>query len=173
MSYTTHTEDFVENLYTQLGIFSPRQIDFKEIAYRLDIQLYYWKNPSQALFYNGKAYIFLNEDLNEQEMLQDFCHELCHALWHSGSQKKMPYTWIEYQEWKANNFMLQACVPSFMLNKINLPECEDKTIPLIQELFNVEYDIAQKRLEQYKNNRLIHKLDSIEQNHTERSDAFV
>lgn len=80
MSYTTHTEDFIENLYSQLGIFLPYQLDFKEIAYRLDIRLYYWNNPSQALFFDDKAYIFLNENLSRQQMWQEFCHELCHAL---------------------------------------------------------------------------------------------
>ncbi|MFJ8099349.1 ImmA/IrrE family metallo-endopeptidase [Lysinibacillus sp. NPDC096212] len=157
MSYKTHTEDFIENLYTRLGIFSPYQLDFREIAYRLDIQLYYWKNPSQALFLKGKVYIFLNEDLNEQEMWQDFCHELCHALWHSGSQKKMPYSWIEYQEWKADNFMLHACVPTFMLNKLELPFNEEKAIHLICEQFKVEEDVAYKRLHHYSYNHFYNR----------------
>ncbi|MFF2179367.1 ImmA/IrrE family metallo-endopeptidase [Lysinibacillus sp. NPDC058147] len=172
MSYSTHTEDFIEKLYTQLGIFLPYQLDFNEISYKLDIQLYFWSNPSQVLFLNSQSYIFLNQNLPSKKIWQDFCHELCHVLFHSGSQEKMPYSWIEYQEWKANNFMLHACVPTFMLNKINLPKNQNKAIQLIQELFNVEYDIAQKRLEQYKNNRLIH-MTSIEQKHIERSDAFV
>lgn len=161
MSYTTHTEDFIENLYTQLGIFFPYQLDFREIAYRLDIQLYFWKNPSQALFLKGKVYIFLNEDLNEQEMWQDFCHELCHALWHSGSQKKMPYSWIEYQEWKAENFMLHACVPTFMLNNINLPKNKKEAIITICILFKVDHEFAKKRLDHYLNNHFLEIIEHI------------
>lgn len=152
MSYTTHTEDFIENLYTQLDINLPYQLDFKEIAYRLDIQLYYWKNPSQALFLKGKVYIFLNEDLNERQMWQEFCHELCHALWHSGSQKIMPYSWIQYQEFKADNFMLHACVPTFMLKKLLLPLGINKAVQFICEQFNVEPEVAYKRLQHYSEN---------------------
>jgi len=152
MSYTTYTEDFIENLYTHLGIFLPNQLDLKEITFRLDIQLYYWKNPSQVLFYNDKAYIFLYENLSKQQMWQEFCHELCHALWHSGSQKVMPYYWIQYQEWKADNFMLHACVPTFMLKKLLLPSEINKAAQFISEQFNVEPELAYKRLQHYSDN---------------------
>ncbi|WP_141905936.1 ImmA/IrrE family metallo-endopeptidase [Lysinibacillus sp. Y5S-8] len=160
MSYTTYTEDFIESLYTKLEILLPHQLDVNEIAYKLGILVYFWDNPSQVLFLGDQAYIFLDQNLSPKQLWQDFCHELCHVLFHSGSQEKMPYSWIEYQEWKANNFMVQACVPTFMLNKINLPESEDKAIQLIQELFNVEWDFAYKRLAQYKNNRFMHELDA-------------
>ncbi|MFJ7950381.1 ImmA/IrrE family metallo-endopeptidase [Lysinibacillus sp. NPDC096418] len=160
MSYSTYTEDFIEGLYTKLGIFLPQQLDLNVIAHKLGIFVYYWENPSQVLFLGAQAYIFLNQELSPKQLWQDFCHELCHVLFHSGSQEKMPYSWIEYQEWKANNFMLQACVPAFMLKKVNFPESEDKSIQLIQELFNVEWDFAHKRLEQYKNNKYLHELDS-------------
>lgn len=160
MSYSTYTEDFIEGLYTKLGILLPHQLDLNVIAHKLGILVYYWDNPSQVLFLGGRAYIFLDQELSPKQLWQDFCHELCHVLFHSGSQEKMPYSWIEYQEWKANNFMLQACVPTFMLNKITFPESEDKAIHLIQELFNVEWGFAHKRLEQYKNNKYLHELDS-------------
>lgn len=160
MSNTTYTEDYIESLYTKIGILLPHQLDVNEIAGKLGILIYFWDNPSQVLFLSGRAYIFLNQDLSPKQVWQDFCHELCHVLLHSGSQEKMPYSWIEYQEWKANNFMVQACVPTFMLNNITLPGTEDKAIQLIQELFNVEWDFAYKRLEQYKNNKFMHELDA-------------
>ena len=160
MSYTTYTEDFIESLYTKIGISLPHQLDINEIASKLGILVYFWDNPSQVLFLGGRAYIFLDQDLTSNQMWQDFCHELCHVLFHSGSQEKMPYSWIEYQEWKANNFMGQACVPTFMLNKITLPESEDKAIQLIQELFNVEWAFAYKRLKKYNNNKFMHELDT-------------
>jgi len=159
MSYSTYTEDFIEGLYTKLDILLPHQLDLNVIAHKLGIIVYFWDNPSQVLFLGGRAYIFLDKELSPRQLWQEFCHELCHVLLHSGSQEKMPYSWIEYQEWKANNFMLQACIPTFMLNKINLPESEDKAIQLIQELFNVEWDLAYRRLEQYKNNKLLYELD--------------
>lgn len=69
-----------------------------------------------------------------------------HALtsFHYHACLKTPPLFREYQEWKANNFALQACVPTFMLNKIKLPINEEKAINKISLLFNVEYDFAQK-----------------------------
>ncbi len=56
----------------------------------------------------------------------------------------------EYQENKANNFMYHACVPSFMLDEIEL---SDLTVEYVQQNFNVEYDFAFKRMEQYFNRK--------------------
>ncbi|MCS1383525.1 hypothetical protein NXZ75_15050, partial [Lysinibacillus sphaericus] len=58
----------------------------------------------------------------------------------------------EYQEYKANNFMYHACVPSFMLDEL---EPSDLTVENVQRLFNVEYDFAFKRLEQYRSKKLL------------------
>ncbi|UZN01218.1 hypothetical protein OL548_14050 [Lysinibacillus sp. MHQ-1] len=58
MSNTTYTEDFIESLYTKIGILLPHQLDVNEIACRLGILLYFWDNPSQVLFLGGRAYIF-------------------------------------------------------------------------------------------------------------------
>lgn len=152
MSNTSYKEDFIEKLYTNIGIFLPHQLDLKEIAYRLNIHLYYWTNPSQALFFNGQSYIFLEEGLTAQQLWQDFCHELCHVLFHSGSQERMPYSWIEYQEWKANSFVLHACVPTFMLKKMIIPLGLKRGVQFICDHFNVDEEIAYKRLQHFSEN---------------------
>ncbi|WP_354473219.1 ImmA/IrrE family metallo-endopeptidase [Lysinibacillus parviboronicapiens] len=98
-------------------------------------------------------------------MWQEFCHELCHVLWHSGSQKVMPYSWIQYQECKADNFMLHACVPTFMLNKIRLPINEERAIIKICLLFNVKYDFAEKRINHYLNNHFFNNCNLVERSY--------
>ncbi|MGE7944094.1 hypothetical protein ACQKNB_18615 [Lysinibacillus xylanilyticus] len=40
MSYTTHTEDFIQELYTRTGILKPEQLNFQTIALQLGIQLF-------------------------------------------------------------------------------------------------------------------------------------
>lgn len=92
------------------------------------------------------VYIFLNDFLLKEQQWQDFCHELAHVLLHTGHQGRMSPLFREYQENKANHFMYHACVPSFMLDEI---EPNNLTIEYVQEQFNVEYDFALKRLEQY------------------------
>ncbi len=55
----------------------------------------------------------------------------------------------EYQENKANNFMYHACIPTFMLDELKQNGANALNVHHIQELFNVEYHFALKRLEQY------------------------
>lgn len=99
------------------------------------------------------AYIFLNEQLTPQQLWQDFCHELAHVLLHIGHQGRMSLLFREYQEHKANNFMYHACMPSFMLDQLDLYDCTPLTVIQLQGLFNVEYDFAEKRLTQYISNK--------------------
>ncbi|MEK5332709.1 ImmA/IrrE family metallo-endopeptidase [Lysinibacillus sp. FSL W8-0992] len=152
MQCSTHTEDFIKKLYTLIGILKPQQLLFHKISIRLRIQIFYWRDKSQALFSKTHVYIFLNEQLTPQQQWQDFCHELGHVLLHTGNQQRMYPLFREYQEYKANNFMYHACVPSFMLDEL---EPTELTVENVQRLFNVEYDFAFKRLEQYRSKKLL------------------
>lgn len=111
--------------------------------------MYYWPDNSQALFLGNQTYIFINENLTNQQRWQDFCHELAHVLLHSGHQEHMSAQFREYQENKANNFMFHACIPTFMLDELKQNEANALNVHQLQELFNVEYHFALKRLEQY------------------------
>lgn len=151
MCYTSHTEDFVKEFYIKMGIFEPQQLDFRTVAKKLGITVFWWSRPSQALFLDDFAYVFLDERLSEQQQWQDFCHELCHVLLHVGDQDRMSESFRQYQEFKANHFMYHACVPTFMLKKINH---KNLTAEYISTVFNVDKDFAQKRLDQYIGNHL-------------------
>lgn len=153
MSNTTHTEDFIKKLYTKIGITEPQQLDFQSIAVHLGIKVFYWQDKSQALFLREQAYIFINEELTNQQKWQDFCHELAHVLLHNGHQGRMSPLFREYQENKANNYMYHACIPSFMLDELEQSDASALTVQHVQQLFNVEYDFAVKRLEQYISNK--------------------
>ncbi|WP_431030016.1 ImmA/IrrE family metallo-endopeptidase [Lysinibacillus sp. LZ02] len=145
----TYTESYVKELYEKIGIFKPQQLDFQVIASRLGITTFYWKDPSQALFFNNRGYIMVDETLSPQQQWQDFTHELAHVLLHTGSQSRLPQTFIEYQEMKANHFMYHAAMPTFMLDQLGIRDLRDITIRKLQTLFNVEYDFAKKRLTNY------------------------
>ncbi|WP_155591887.1 ImmA/IrrE family metallo-endopeptidase [Lysinibacillus cavernae] len=151
MNYTTHTENFIKNLYSKMNISKSSQLQFQKIATLLNIQIFYWNKSSQALFDESHVYIFLNEQLTTEQLWQDFCHELGHVLLHNGQQERMPKSLIEYLENKANNFMYHACIPSFMLDEV---DSDALTIENVQQLFNVEYDFAEKRLTQYFNKKM-------------------
>lgn len=144
----THLEDYIKDLFTSINVMNPKQLDPMIIGHKLGFEVIYL--PIDSVSYDNIIYI--DSRLSEQEQWQEFCHELGHVISHSGNQTKTPPLFREYQEWKANNFALQACVPTFMLNKIKLPINEEKAINKISLLFNVEYDFAQKRLHHYLNN---------------------
>ncbi|WP_069510873.1 ImmA/IrrE family metallo-endopeptidase [Lysinibacillus sp. FSL M8-0337] len=154
--YSSHLDDFIKQFYIKMDILKPKQINFFKIADCLDIKIHYWDESSQAAFLKNSNFIFLNEHLSFQQQWQDFCHELAHVLFHTGHQGRMAHTWIEYQENKANNFMYHACIPSFMLDELNLYYNNSITAIQIQELFNVEYDFAVKRLTQYISNKRVY-----------------
>lgn len=75
-------EDFVKEMYQRISILKPLQLNFRFIAAKLGIKVFYWKEQSQALFLKDYPYIFINEQLNEQQQWQDFGHELGHVLLH-------------------------------------------------------------------------------------------
>lgn len=145
----SHLEDFVKKLYYQIDIFEPDNLSIKIISSSLDIKIFYWEEKSQAIIYDDMSAIFIDSRITPQIQWQDYCHELCHVLIHSGNQIHMPYLYREYQEFKANNFMYHAAIPTFMLNNLVLNDCTMENVRLIQQLFNVEEDFAMKRLNQY------------------------
>ncbi|MFF5994833.1 ImmA/IrrE family metallo-endopeptidase [Lysinibacillus sp. KU-BSD001] len=145
----TYTESYVKELYEAIGIFSPEQLDFQTIAHRLSANVFYWQETSQALFFNNRGYIMLDETLSPQQQWQDFCHELAHVLLHTGSQSRLPQSFVEYQEYKANHFMYHAAMPTFMLRELPLQDATTNNVRLVQQLFNVEQDFAEKRLTTY------------------------
>ncbi|UPW82367.1 ImmA/IrrE family metallo-endopeptidase [Lysinibacillus sp. Ag94] len=155
----THLEDYIRELYTEIGVTKPKHLDPRIIAPRLGFIVIYL--PCESVSYDNIIYI--DSRLSEEEQWQEFCHELGHVLSHSGNQTKTHYLFREYQEWKANNFAFQACVPTFMLNNINLPKNKKEAIITICILFKVDYEFAKKRLDHYLNN---HFLEIIEHNNS-------
>lgn len=145
----TPTEDYVKKLYHHLSIFVPEQIDIIEIASKLDIWVHFEKVGSKAFELNESYSMFIDSRLTSEQQWQDFAHELCHVLMHCGNQLQLPTDFIQYQESKAKNFAYHFCVPTFMLEQLDLPARKKEAIELISKTFNVEYIFAKSRLEKW------------------------
>jgi Zn-dependent peptidase ImmA (M78 family) len=143
-------EEYIMKMYHSIGIYHPHQLDNEDISSRLGMVLVYM--PAKS--FNVENLIVLDERNSDTEQWQDFGHELCHALMHIGNQNRMPLPFRLYQEWKASSFSLHACIPTFMLDKMELPESEAKAVNMIHETFGVEYSFAKKRLDQYIRNKM-------------------
>ncbi|MCJ7842639.1 ImmA/IrrE family metallo-endopeptidase [Lederbergia sp. NSJ-179] len=160
--HTTLLEDTVKKIYSHLDIYHPRQLDTLEIANSLDIKVHFINISSRT--YKGE--IIIDSRLSPEEQWEDFAHELCHVLLQYGNQIiNLDSLFLKYQEWKANNFALHFCVPTFMLQKsllihkiASIPEA----IPFIKNQYNVTDEIAEKRLIHFRNQLQISKLHSVE-----------
>lgn len=151
MSYTySHLEDFIREVYHKIDIHSPAQLNLYIIADALNIGLYPINDISQALRFDGRDYIFLNNDLKGPERFEVFGHELGHLLIHVGNQTSMSQDFQAYQEWQADLFALHFCIPTFMLREMDLPRDFKKAVWVIQQTFNVTNEFAKVRLELWR-----------------------
>ncbi len=142
--FYTHLEDYINELYKDMSINEPGQLSIKNIAKKLKINIIYGR---VSLYFEN--YIVLKRSTSEKEW-QLFGEEVCHYLRHIGNHIPMHELFMDYQENQANYFSYHFCVPTFMLNDIEIP-----TTHRIMETFNVEQHFAERRLEMYKNKLLL------------------
>lgn len=145
----SHLEDFIIDHYKKIGIRRPEQLKLGNVARRLNIIVYTFGWPSEAVYANGRQYIYLNRYLTPEQKWQEFAHEIGHILRHAGHQRKLHPLFVELQEWDADNFMYHFCVPTFMLQRIRLPPNQREAIQLIMDIFGVDYEFASMRLNKY------------------------
>lgn len=143
-----HLEEYIRRLLQGIDIYHPHQLNIENVSTRLGLSVHYLGIDSMFL----AGHIFLDSRKAEKSQWQDFGHELCHARWHEGDQALIGVMMREYQEWKADNFALHLCIPTFMLQNLNLPSDERRTVWMIQETFGVEKEFAEKRLMHYLKN---------------------
>lgn len=166
LTYTyTYLEDFIRDLYQSLSIHVPTDIDMFEIARQLNIKLHFYDDGSTAVYQNGILRIFIDERISPQEQWQDFGHELCHLLKHYGNQlvlsTGLSTELIKLQEYQADNFMHQFCVPTFMLLNYQVNDfCNiNDGITFVSNVFNVTEEFARRRLIHFRNQILQAKWD--------------
>lgn len=144
MKYTySSIEVYVNEMYKSIDIYHSRQLVIKTIAAGLGLTIIY--APMEST-HHGNV-IYLDNRISAMEQWQDFGHELCHVLLHAGNQLVMPPQYRDYQEWKASNFGMHVCVPTFMLRSLGLSHNHRKAIWEIQRNFNVTHEFAELRLE--------------------------
>lgn len=141
-------EEYIMKLLNRIEIFHPCQLSIEKFCLKLNLSIYYIPHNSMAITGN----IFLDNRDTEIVQWQNFGHELCHALWHAGDQALIPISMRDYQEWKAESFAQHFCIPTFMLERLELPNSDKKAIWLIAETFGVTWQFAEKRLRQHMQN---------------------
>ena len=144
MNYT-HLEDDIFELFTSIGIANPSDLKMGDIAARLGVEISYRRD-----WFSYKDDVVIVRG-SPQEEWQSFGHEICHHLRHCGNQLLLPRMFVDLQEWQADHFAYHFCVPTFMLEKMELVQHRKENIWNICNTFNVDYEFAKKRLEMYRN----------------------
>jgi Zn-dependent peptidase ImmA (M78 family) len=148
MYKTTHLEDWIAHLYRVLEIFTPKDINHREICRPLHIHLSYKEVPSCSVEFGRFKCITLDERKFNKEQREDFFHELCHLLRHDGDQLMMPKAFRELQESQAETFTAYAALPYSMMREYDLYDRD--IVYLLSEDFNVTERLVAKRLNQIK-----------------------
>lgn len=143
-----HLEEYIRKLVQGIGVYHPHQLNIEVISSRLGLSVHYLAIDSMFM----AGHIFLDSRKTDAQQWQDFAHELCHARWHEGDQALISVLMREYQEWKADNFARNLCIPTFMIENMKLPPYEKEAIWMLQETFGVEREFAAIRLQQYLRN---------------------
>ncbi|WP_080871856.1 ImmA/IrrE family metallo-endopeptidase [Oceanobacillus timonensis] len=134
-------EKFVEALYKQLDIQDPEELSISAIADALNIEIIYSESISMRI----DNFIVLPCS-TLQNRWQIFGHELCHYFFHEGDQRFMHSLFVDLQEHQANHFAYHFCIPTFMLQQLQVQRVDD-----ILQYFPVEFSFALHRLQMYQN----------------------
>lgn len=157
----TEMEKKIEKLYRERSILTPMDLDIHKIAKAFDIHLDYSEDgPQRAIWDDETTVIFLKPTLPEEKQREVFYHEFAHPLMHHGDQTSMrnkPFQ--ELQEFQANQFQINAAIPFFMLNQLEIPKNEYQVILFIAKVFRVSLKLARKRFEQIKRRIIQRQLD--------------
>lgn len=141
-------EIYISKLYRSLHIKNPDQLNIRNLSHLLNIKVIYHDDFSFSMCEDNLVVLKKDEQLIEW---QNFGHEVCHILRHVGNQMNMHELFVDLQEYQADYFAYHFCVPTFMLDEMELPNCLNAARSIVAERFNVEPKFAERRLEMWKN----------------------
>lgn len=133
-------EEYVRDFLRRIDVHHPHQLHIENLYTRLGMELYYI--PHGSMLVDG--IVFLDNRKSDAEQWEDFAHELAHALFHEGDQAHLPIFMRDHQEKQADLFALHFCVPTFMLQEVDLSRHPEWAI---MEAFGVTRKFAEKRLQ--------------------------
>lgn len=140
-----YRERYVQEMYDELNIYEPIDIDESRICDYFGINLRYHQGQS---FYAGNI-ISINKNIHPKEQRAHFFHELAHIIRQdTGNQIFTPQIMTDWLERDADIFAMYACLPWHMVRRYDLT---DYDLPCyLSDDFMVPHDMVYKRLYQIK-----------------------
>jgi hypothetical protein len=142
------TETWIEQLYKQNGILTPRDLSIRNLTRIFSVFLFPTFGPTRHAEEDGIRVILMTEGLNKFEFKKRFFHELCHLLRHEGDQFMMPKIWRDFLEMDAKRFTNLAMMPFFILRELEPYEWHPMRLTA---KFDVSYEYACDRLAYIQN----------------------
>ncbi|MBO1003018.1 ImmA/IrrE family metallo-endopeptidase [Pseudogracilibacillus auburnensis] len=145
----TRMEKWITKEYVKHNIASASDIDLDKLSSIYNVIV--WKMPMEPRYdiYNKKRFICIDSRSSPVKQREQFFHELCHVIFHVGHQSKMNEPFRQMLEWEADNFMMYAALPYFIIKQYDLT-C-DYLIHVLSNEFQVTKALCAKRLQQIKN----------------------
>ncbi|GGH28624.1 ImmA/IrrE family metallo-endopeptidase [Paenibacillus segetis] len=149
----SHLEQWINTKFLSHGIMNTTDHDIERIAEAFNVELVYDICPSFSD--NEDGVIFLNKHADDVTARVIFFHELCHVLRHAGDQRNMSSLFKEAQELEADQFVLYAAMPFYLVAKLHVPDQRNEAIPYLADQFHVPLHLAEQRLDQIQR-RVLH-----------------
>ncbi|UOE54947.1 ImmA/IrrE family metallo-endopeptidase [Cytobacillus oceanisediminis] len=156
----TELELIIESIYRENDILTPSDLTIKKLERTFKVNVCFLDNaPNRAIWEEEFAVIFLKPKMPNKEIRSLLFHEIGHPFRHIGSQEEQTELFRALQEAQADVFQLYAAIPIFMLEQLDIPPTEGDFINLIEETFQINRELAIKRMEQIKARIWCNKLD--------------
>lgn len=156
----TVLEQMINELYLKNCIRTHEDLnDIEAIAESFDSEIFY--DTCKPFSDNERRVIFLNKKDSNISIRLNFFHELCHVIRHFGDQRNMPNLFKEAQEAEAQQFVLYAAIPFFMLQSLPIPDRRGEAIQYIAKIFHVTPKFSKQRLDQIDRRILQGEFDAL------------
>ncbi|AMA72737.1 hypothetical protein ACH33_07645 [Aneurinibacillus sp. XH2] len=147
----TELETWIEEQFKEVGILEPRDLKISNIARQFGVEIEYMPYaPSNAIWDDDTVVVFIDSMKSDAEQKEIFYHELCHPLLHEGNQKNMSPFFRKLQEFQAEQFLMYAALPFFMINRFEIPYEEKGMVALLTQVFEVTPELAKRRVKQIR-----------------------
>ena len=139
-------EKEVSDLYSTYGINTPSDLTIENISIALNINVYFRELSAKLIIDDKEVYIILDSRQPKRKQYEDFYHELAHLLLSHSTAVTLPL--FHYFENRADNLIQYLAIPYNMLGFIDFKS--DNLIEEVSTQFNVNYDLALKRIDNIK-----------------------
>ncbi|WP_134705133.1 ImmA/IrrE family metallo-endopeptidase [Ammoniphilus sp. YIM 78166] len=150
----------IKLLLDQAGFDRPERINLETLCGFLGIKFKYTPASfSLTRTKNGETKIFVAKDTDYFEQRKQFAHEIGHTLRHGGVQLAATKEYEEYLDHQADNFAERLLVPTHLLAQLDFPDDMNAAVGIVAEIFDVDLDLAKKRLREYLDNLFVYEAD--------------